>query len=237
MIEVNAVGYDDDQLYDRALEVALELGFELSNKILPRLLLTGQGLALKTANFSLLYPEFHAPFWNKRRQEGKKQGLVRSCKPAAGLKIVDATAGWGRDAAILASFGAEVLMLERNPVMAALIQDGLQRPPAAQRLPLTFRAVDSLSYLQNIDLENYPDIIYIDPMHPQRSKSALVKKDMQILQQLIGTDHDAAVLIELARSRCKNRVVVKWPAQEPALIQTADFIAGKTVRFDIYKAS
>ena len=77
-------------------------------------------------------------------------------------------------------------------------------------------------------------MIYIDPMHPLRQKSALVKKDMQALQQLIGADEDAYELIQLAIARARQRVVVKWPQHLQPLLPPTLNICGKTVRFDVY---
>jgi 16S rRNA (guanine1516-N2)-methyltransferase len=173
--------------------------------------------------------------WQKRRDAGKKQGLIKACKPTKGLRILDATAGWARDAVILASFGAHVTLLERHPIMVALIEDALQRLGASSPLAslLSLCAVDAKVYLKTLT-SDLPDVIYIDPMHPQRQKSALVKKDMQTLKALIGTDEDTAELIHTALHRAKQRVVVKWPQHVPALVKPSISIPGKTVRFDIY---
>lgn len=154
-----------------------------------------------------------------------------------GLKLLDATAGWGRDAAVLASFGTEVTMLERHPVMAALLADAVTRSRAQEvsPLPLSLHVGNTLSYLEQLPPDRYPDVIYIDPMHPERSKAALVK-DMQALQQMIGADEDAAQLIHMAVKRVKQRVVVKWPQKTKALLPANASIEGKTVRFDIYFA-
>lgn len=232
MISFSTVGYANDSLRDKAHALAEQLGFVLDKDANPCLFVADDKLALKMPGFSLLFPEFDSAVWNKRRQEGKKQGLVRACKPTAGIKIIDATAGWGRDSAVLASFGAEVLMLERHPVMAALLDDALARKEAQMHLSLnTGNAASILSALQKQD---YPDVIYIDPMHPERNKSALVKKDMQALQQMIGADEDALELIQIARTRVKQRVVVKWPQKIKPLLASDASIEGKTVRFDIY---
>lgn len=206
--------------------------------LLPRLSTIMSGttdkLALLSPGFSPLCVDFNSITVQKRRDEGRKQGLVRACKPAKGMRIVDATAGWGRDAAILASFGAEVLMLERQPMMAALLADGLNRLPPNTTLKLSLLHMDARQYFQSLTEPDYPDVIYIDPMHPARQKSALVKKDMQVLQRLIGSDTDVSALIQLAITCTRQRVVVKWPQREPALLQPDASISGKTVRFDIY---
>jgi 16S rRNA (guanine1516-N2)-methyltransferase len=233
---VAAVGYASDELHTKAQELAQRLEFSLDKEAASCLFVSTERLALKMPGFSPLYADFSAATWNKRRAEGKKQGLVRACKPTDGLKIIDATAGWGRDGAVLASFGAEVLLLERHPVMASLLADALshQTESDQQKLKLSLKETDAYSFLNTLAEEEYPDIIYIDPMHPERQKSALVKKDMQALQQIIGADEDALKLIEMAISRVKQRVVVKWPQKVKTLLKSDLSIEGKTVRFDIY---
>lgn len=231
-----AVGFSDPDQQEAAIELAKTLQLPVNKTLLPRLEFTDLGLAFLAIGFSPLYVEFNTAHWQRRRDAGKQQGLVRACKPRSGLKILDLTAGWGRDAAILASYGAEVTMVERHPIMAALLEDGLRRmepQPSAPRLRLIHQ--DSMSYLQTLSSADYPNVIYIDPMHPTREKSALVKKDMQILQAMIGVDDDACALIQMAITKVKSFVVVKWPQRAPALIPATNSIPGKTVRFDVYR--
>ena len=161
---------------------------------------------------------------------------MRACKPIKGLHILDATAGWGRDAALLASFGAEVLMVERQPVLASLLADGLSRlsDDSAVKKRLSLVGIDAKKYLQELTPADYPDVIYIDPMHPVRQKSALVKKDMQALQQFIGADDDAGELLSIAITRARQKVVVKWPQRLAPLLPPNQSFGGKTVRFDVY---
>lgn len=236
MKSITAVGYASEELYEKARELASQLGFTLDKDAGSCLFVSAERLILKMPNFSPLYADFSMATWRKRRAEGKKQGLVRTCKPCDGLKIIDATAGWGRDGAVLASFGAEVLLLERHPVMASLLADALahQEESDKHKLKLSLKETDAYSFLSTLQEKDYPDVIYIDPMHPERHKSALVKKDMQALQQMIGADEDALRLIEVAVSRVKQRVVVKWPQKVQTLLAADSSIEGKTVRFDIY---
>ncbi|MCL9682548.1 class I SAM-dependent methyltransferase [Legionella maioricensis] len=233
---ITSIGYENDTLREKARLLAERLNYLLDKDANPCLFVTAEKLALKIPTFSLLFADFTLAAWNQRRAEGKTQGLVRACKPTKGLKIIDATAGWGRDAAILASFGAEVTMLERHPVMATLLADALEHRGILdkEKMQLSLKETDAYSYLNHLAREDYPDVIYIDPMHPERNKSALVKKELQALQQMIGADQDALALLNLATTRVKQRVVVKWPQKATALLPANSCIEGKTVRFDIY---
>lgn len=230
------IAYADETLRPQAEKLAASLNLRIDNEADYRLLLTAEGLCLSVKGFSPLWADFSRQAWLKRHQAGKGQGLIQACQPKPGMKIIDATAGWGRDALLLASFGARVVMLERQPVMAALLADGLRRKEAAEpgSPELSLQPISAFEYLPHLPQEDYPELIYLDPMHPERKKSALVKKDLQALQQLIGPDEDAKALIDLARHYAQKKVVVKWPAHQPALLKPDAVIKGKTVRFDIY---
>ncbi len=182
-----------------------------------------------------------------RRQFGGGRG--EAIAKAVGVKgkylptVVDATAGLGRDAFVLASIGCQVTMFERHPVVAALLADGLDRayqdPTIGQLLQKQLRLIYNSS-LHGLSLyQDKPDVVYLDPMFPHRPKSALVKKEMRIFQQLVGNDLDAEELLEPARRLAKKRVVVKRPDYAPFLANqkpTAE-IKTKNHRFDIYTPS
>lgn len=231
-----AVGFDDESLRLQAQALALQFNAPLNNQMLPRLSVTHDKLILLADGYAPLFADFTAKTIVRRRQAGKAQGLIRACKPKIGLCILDATAGWGRDAAILASFGARVIMLERQPVMFALLADALTRlhQQETPALNLSLVHTDAITYLQHLSATEQPDVIYIDPMHPVRQKSALVKKDMQVLQQLIGADDDASSLLQQAQLVARERVVMKWPQRLAQIGKPNYSIQGKTVRFDVY---
>lgn len=228
-----SVGYEDNALIAQAEALATQLNLPLDNQAFPRLSVTPDKLVLLLKGCAPLYADFNSLALSRRREGGRALGLIRACKPVAGMKLLDATAGWGRDAALLAGFGAEVQMLERQSVMQALLTNALARI-SDHKLKLSLIATDATLYLQQLSPENYPDVIYIDPMHPARQKSALVKKDMQVLQQLIGADEDAEALLRAAIRCARLRVVVKWPQRLPPLMPTNHSIQGKTVRFDVF---
>jgi 16S rRNA (guanine1516-N2)-methyltransferase len=185
------------------------------------------------------------------RTSGRRQGLGQ----ALGLhklpapRVVDATAGLGRDALLMAHLGCEVLMLERSPVVHALLEDGLQRACVAAAPELLQQAVARLQ-LQHAEAREWlaaaaqdsalqPDIVYLDPMFPPRNKSARVKKDIALLHELLGAESDFASLLQAARAAARLRVVVKRPGGKPdAALPTPSFIVpGKTAHFEVYVSS
>lgn len=233
-----SVGFQEDAQRPQAEALAHRLNLPIDNLSFPRLSVTSDKVVLLITGFSPLFVDFNSQALSRRKDAGKTQGLIRACRPQPGLRIIDATAGWGRDAALLAAFGADVMMIERQPAMAALLADGLERlnQQSSSPLKLSLVCANAVSYLQSLSPYDYPDVIYLDPMHPVRQKSALVKKDMQALQQLIGADDDVLIVLQQAMQCARQRVVVKWPQSLPPLLAPHHTIQGKTVRFDIYMA-
>lgn len=155
--------------------------------------------------------------------------------------VVDATAGLGRESFVLASLGCQVTLLERSPIMYALLADGLQR--AAKLDDPVLQAIVSRMHLEHMDALSWlktaptkPEIIYLDPMFPERQKSALVQKEMRFLHEVVGEDPDAAELLQVARRVTQYRVTVKRPRLAPELahLKPAFVISGKAVRYDVY---
>ncbi len=179
-----------------------------------------------------------------RRKFGGGRG--QSIAKAVGLKsgamptVVDATAGLGRDAFVLASLGCKVTLIERSPVVAALLQDGLAR--AAQDPEIGSWVSERMHLLQGPAVDNLlalserPDVIYLDPMFPHKQKSALVKKEMRVFQSLVGPDLDADALLPAALKMANKRVVVKRPAYAGWLNEHKPSMAIETKgnRFDVY---
>ncbi|TAK74701.1 MAG: 16S rRNA methyltransferase [Gammaproteobacteria bacterium] len=161
--------------------------------------------------------------------------------PRDNPRIIDATAGLGRDSFILASLGFHITLLERSPALASLLQEAFN---AAQREPATAPIIarmnliqtDAIVWLTALNSSDRPDIIYLDPMFPARQKSAAVKKEMLLLQALVGQDDDAEALFQSALTCATRRVVVKRPRLAATIAQqTPSFsIAGDSSRFDIY---
>lgn len=157
------------------------------------------------------------------------------------LRVLDATAGLGRDSFVLAAYGFEVTLIERNAIVAALLNDGLQRAAQSAIADIVARMQlvqnEALAYFIALADEQRPDVIYLDPMFAHVEKSAQVKKDMRLFRQLLGTEHcDEAELLAAARATAKLRVVVKRAAKAAVLAgsEPAYSLAGKAIRYDIY---
>jgi 16S rRNA (guanine1516-N2)-methyltransferase len=179
----------------------------------------------------------------RRSAEGRKQPLARAVglKHGANPTVLDATGGLGRDAFVLATLGCNVQILERAPIVAALLHNGLQRAHAdAATAPIAARITllnaDARAYLRTLSDLQRPDVVYLDPMYPHRDKSALVKKEMRVLRALLGDDDDAADLLPAARHAAQQRIVVKRPGRAPWLgdHKPSMSIENENTRFDVY---
>ncbi len=172
---------------------------------------------------------------------GRGQALPKAVGLKAGKTptVVDATAGLGRDAFLLASLGAHVTLIERSDHMHRLLADGLTRAKkeggdlADIVARMTLLHGDAKDLLAGLN----PEVVLIDPMHPPRSKSSLVKKEMRLIRDIVGTDRDAAALMEVALNTASNRVVLKWPQKAnpmPGLKAPSHQITGKSTRYDVF---
>lgn len=246
-----------------AADLALRLGAPLQTlpdferKTLKRLassvslaLMVGEDVSLQTFQLPLPGPvrvdwADGQTLWRLQHGGGRGEMLAKAC----GIKgdylpwVVDATAGFGRDSLLLAWLGCRVTLLERSPVVQALLQDGWKRAQAEpllaatlQRMDLVF--ADSAAWLGSLAGDHRPEVVYLDPMFPTREKSAKVKVNMQVFHQAVGADPDAAGLLEPALRAAKKRVVVKRPrlaeplaGREPSIV-----FEGESSRFDVYLA-
>ncbi|PCI59022.1 MAG: 16S rRNA methyltransferase [Gammaproteobacteria bacterium] len=182
-----------------------------------------------------------------RRKFGGGRG--QDIAKAIGLKhgftphVLDATAGLGRDGFLLASLGCQVTLMERMPIVAALLDDGLTRAELNHSVADIISNIKLVhaSSIENMNLafteqNRQVDVIYLDPMYPHREKSALVKKEMRVFQSLVGEDLDADGLLAPALKLAKYRVVVKRPSYAPPLADKPPSmsIKMKKNRFDVY---
>jgi 16S rRNA (guanine1516-N2)-methyltransferase len=158
--------------------------------------------------------------------------------------VMDATAGLGRDAFVLATLGCSVMLFERSPVVHLLLSDGLRRAEISSdgvvrevAVRLSLSNTDAVHFMQSNPVGAMPDVIYLDPMFPDRRKSAAVKKEMALFQSLLHDEgEDADSLLEMALTLDVYRVVVKRPRHAPVLgmRKPTHSLEGSSTRFDVY---
>lgn len=201
-----------------------------------------------------VYVDFVEGILKHRRQFGGGRG--EAVAKACGIKgnylptVIDATAGLGRDAFVLASLGCKVRLLERHPVVAALLEDGLTRAyqdaQIGSWMQIRMQQIIPKNALQESQVLlrtlDPADVIYLDPMYPHpenKKQTALVKKEMRVFQYLVGADFDADSLLPPALALAQKRVVVKRPDYAPALNGQLPqgSIKTKNHRFDIYSTA
>lgn len=247
-----AVAYDDPQYSNQALALSYQLGlpafmlkqsikYETQHNYL--LLLRGGKVSIAKTGKSAPNPvcvDFVSGAVAHRRLYGGGKG--QDIAKAVGLnkrkqvRVLDATAGLGRDAFVLATLGAEVVLLERVPFVKALLEDGLRRASLDPDVSDIIERMVLGDYLINQVPAARFDVVYLDPMFPHSEKSAAVKKEMAFFRDLVGHDEDADTLLPNALRIAEYRVVVKRPKQAPFLNKHSPTysLEGKSGRFDVY---
>jgi 16S rRNA (guanine1516-N2)-methyltransferase len=184
--------------------------------------------------------DFSAEDWKRFRAGGSGPNPLRRAIGAGPRDVVDATAGLGRDAVHLAALGYRVTAIEREPVVSALVRDGLARARAQGAIMADnpgWRTGDAGAILPTLDPR--PATVYLDPMFPpKRKRSAAVRKEMQLLRELAADATDVAELLAVARACAMDRVVVKRPlAAAPIAAGRRAYYSGRLVRYDVYASS
>ena len=194
--------------------------------------LVGNGMVLR-ADFMRLLPRL-------RPDRLGRELLVRAARVrgVASPAVIDATAGLGEDSLLLAAAGFSVTMFEKDPVIASLLRDALERAsnePQLTKVVLRMRLVEGDSVVGLRELGFAPDVVFLDPMFPERTKSAAVKKKFQLLHLLERPCDNERELLEAALAARPRKVVVKRPPKGPALAgaRPSHSLAGKAVRYDV----
>ncbi len=199
-------------------------------------------IALHHPGYGAICADWTTPELRRRVAAGRRQLLARAAglHQQRDLRVLDATGGLGRDGYTLAALGAQITLAERHPSIAALLADAHRRaladPATAEAAAhITLATADARELFERNGGVSY-DVIYLDPMFPGHGKTALAKKELQVLRELTGGDADADALLEPARRSARLRVVVKRPLKAPwlALTEPAFSLFGTQARFDIY---
>lgn len=223
--------------------LAARLGLTLSDA-LPQdaaaLVFEPEGLTLRRGALSVR-GDFAHLLSRLRAQNLRGELLVRAAKGRGSdraLRVVDATAGLGEDALLLAAAGHTVQMFEQNPVIAAMLRDALDR--AAQEAALSeivsrmcLTEGDSVAGLRQLGYT--PDVVVLDPMFPARRKSGLIGKKLQLLQMLERPCADEEALLQAAIDASPAKIIIKRPLKGPYLAghKPGYSLTGKAIRYDV----
>lgn len=166
--------------------------------------------------------------------------LVRAAKSEKeGRKAIDATAGMGEDAFLLAAQGYEVTLYEQNPVVAVLLKDALRRAkkhPILKEIAVRMKLVEGDSVECMSKLLDPVDVIYLDPMFPARQKSSLINKKLQLIQKLEPPCSEETDLFDVAIKATPEKIIVKRPLKSEFLAgrKPSYTLNGKAIRYDCY---
>ena len=252
-----SISYTSDEMKEKAENFAISAGYPLMS--------TNEETALINLNYTNDFVELcdkeknisiHIDFISGDLAHRQKYGGGRgqSIAKAIGLKqgtpppsVLDATAGLAKDAYVLACLGCSMTLVERSPIIVELIKDAIDRAEENEHfktvLEKGFELINKSSIEYLTELENKavseskkPDVVYLDPMYPDKKKSASVKKNMQILQKLLGKDEDTQELLNAALKVAKKRVVVKRPkgAENLTELKPTYTVESKKTRYDVY---
>lgn len=204
------------------------------------LALVGDGMVVR-ADLTKMIPRLRAA--NLSRELVVRAARIRGKQAGEQLRAVDATAGMGEDALLLAAAGFSVTLFERDPVMAALLRDSLARATEVDELAeavsrMELREEDSIPAMRGMADSTScgaPDVVLLDPMFPQRHKSAAVKKKLQLIQRLEAPCADEDELLDAALVAHPRKVVIKRPAKGPWLagVKPSYSLEGKAIRYDV----
>ncbi len=190
--------------------------------------------------------DFLSSSWRVRWQRGLERNHI--FRRALGLrdkplKIIDATAGFGQDAAMMVALGCEVTAIEQSCVVAALLRDGIERACLEdEQLRLRFSRLkvvqgDASAIMIQMQPEAAPDVVYLDPMFIKPKSSAKSPKEMQLLQELLPTPdlEEEEKLFQTGMKMARERVVVKRPLKARAMSSAPHHMfKGQSVRYDVY---
>jgi 16S rRNA (guanine1516-N2)-methyltransferase len=184
--------------------------------------------------------DIHPRQGEQRSFPAPKQGPLAQALGRKTRTVVDATTGWAQDSLHIFRMGYDLLCIERSPVMMELLKDGFNRLSQQEWVikrnlqPPRLLAGNAIDLLMSLDA--VPDCIYLDPMFPpKRKKSALAKKSMVVLRDLLGDDQDKELLFQAALKAAGKRVVVKSPDYaEPLGDKPTESFQGKLLRYDVY---
>ena len=170
-----------------------------------------------------------------------QQNLAKAIGARKGKRptIVDATAGLGSDSFLFAAIGCDVVSIEKNPIVFALLKDGLLRFEQQGSIEAEIISRISLQHSDFLEIAKTLDgaqVVYLDPMYPIKNKTAKARKGMSYLQELVGSSLNDNDLMEAAYLVATERIVIKRAKSSPFIDGTEPSMSfkGSSSRYDVY---
>lgn len=177
-------------------------------------------------------------FQQRLKTLSKTQPLFKAMALEKGERVLDATAGLGKDALSFCHFGVHVTAVEENPTVLALLEDGLARAFEHPQFKKKFEGKIELIQGSSVDfmksLKEKYHTIYLDPMYPHEEKSAKPKKEMAFLRDILSETKNIEELLEVSMQSASKRVVLKRPLDSHFIGRPSHSFESKLVRFDMY---
>ncbi|WP_150468128.1 class I SAM-dependent methyltransferase [Francisella sp. SYW-9] len=233
-----------DQATVEHINWLIENNFEYNQSKADKYLYCDAGILRLSNKTQELFIDFNSnEIANRIDPKSKKCSVVQAVEGRSKekLKILDTTAGLGRDTFTLAARGHQVISIEKDIYIYLLLCDALHRACKTESIShiaqnITLLNLDSNKHILNTE-QTY-DCIYVDPMFPPRRKSAKVKQAMQVLHEVAFNDEDQNTLLlkNILETQKANKVIVKRPINAEFLYnkKPSSQLKGKTNRFDIY---
>ena len=226
---------------DMAEAFARRTGYRIAEKQGEYLTVLFSAKGVSLTGFGLTYQgDFENMLHRVTNGRLQHEMLVRAAKSEKpGRKAIDATAGMGEDAFLLAACGYEMMLYEQNPVVAVLLKDALRRAkkhPKLKDITARMQLVEGNSVDELKSRVDDIDLIYLDPMFPGRQKSGLINKKLQLIQKLEPPCSDEVELFEAAIQAKPSKIIVKRPLKSPFLAgkNPTYELKGKAIRYDCY---
>lgn len=169
-----------------------------------------------------------------RKSSVQKELFARALGIKGGLKprVLDLTGGLLGDSLLFLAAGCEVVALERNPLIAFVIESALKNARHELLRRFRFQKADARDFLSE---KPDVDVIFFDPMFEDANQKASPKKEMRIFRSLLAGDADAETVLEKALSTGVKRIVVKRPRLSRELLDQRPLrMEGKSTRYDVY---
>ncbi len=182
-----------------------------------------EGLELKINAKSEL--EYHKRYFFKNSLHKELLAKAIGIKKGNGKpRVLDATGGTLKDSLLMYAFGVELIVCERNPIAAALIQNAIEQ----NDLSIEFHHKACVAEIFDVD------VAYYDPMYSHVNEKSLPKKEMRIFRSVVGEDQDSVNVANILKKNY-SRLVIKRSIKAPFLIDSPSMsFSGKSTRYDVY---